>query len=88
VVRNISSHHPLNAASLSESGCKESVFFRLTPNVFSFFFYFNIQLPDRLDRFISKKYLKDVRRPAEVGKTASGNDGMRNTGHPLQPVRK
>jgi len=76
VVRNTSFHHLLNAASLPESGCKESVFFLLPPNVFLFFFDINIQVPDRLAPFISKKYLNDVARPAVKGKTASGNDGM------------
>ncbi|WP_036984083.1 hypothetical protein, partial [Prolixibacter bellariivorans] len=50
------------------------------PNLFLFFFHVKIQVPEGLARFISKKYLKDVGRPAEAGKTASGNDGMRNTG--------
>jgi len=46
VVRNISFHHLLNAASLSESGCKESVFFRITPNLFTVFFDIKSQVPD------------------------------------------
>ncbi|WP_211297740.1 hypothetical protein, partial [Prolixibacter denitrificans] len=37
---------PLNAAPLSESGCKESVFFRITPNLFPVFFDIKIQVPD------------------------------------------
>ena len=56
VVYLTSFHHTLNAAPLSESGCKESVFFYFPPNLLQFFFDIKSQQPENLPEDFLEKF--------------------------------